>query len=168
MENEAKLFELAKNRLELPNQYVFLEYQRKANLLKILFSDKKTIYSKADMKEGIIYDYDTKDNLVGVEILDFKNDLPISNITKADIQITDKTEIKKFDRAARRKNRKSKVVRQCCTECNQPKHYICLTHHNYKKKGIIKILANIKRNSRKFYFHLGEKLGFAERSKPAL
>jgi hypothetical protein len=58
-------------------------------------------------------------------------------------------------------NRKRKSKRLCQT-CRQPKHYICPEHHNYKKKGIRKVLAIIKRYSRKFYFNIGAKLGFEE------
>ncbi len=141
----------------------FLEYQRKPNLLKILFSDKKTIYSKADMKEGIIYDYDTKDNLVGVEILDFYDVVPGTNNTKSEIQVTDRQEIKKVERAARRKNRKSKIVRHCCKDCGQPKHYICLEHNQYKKRTMFQMFQKcVRYYLRKLYFNFGKKLGFAE------
>jgi hypothetical protein len=58
-------------------------------------------------------------------------------------------------------NHKRKSKRLCQT-CHQPKHYICPEHHNYKKKGIGKVLAIIKRYSRKFYFNIGTKLGFEE------
>jgi uncharacterized protein YfbU (UPF0304 family) len=163
MENEAELLELAKKRLKLPNNYIFLEFQRKANILKILFSDKKIIHSKGDMKEGIIYDYDSKDNLVGIEILDFYDVVSTSNNTKSEIQITDKREIKKAERAARRKNRKKKIVRACCKDCGQPKHYICLEHNQYKRRTIFQTLRKrVRYYSRKLYFNFGKKLGFAE------
>jgi hypothetical protein len=58
-------------------------------------------------------------------------------------------------------NRKRKSKRLCNT-CQQPKHYVCLEHHNFKKKGIRKILAIIKRYSRKFCFYFEKKLGFEE------
>jgi hypothetical protein len=50
--------------------------------------------------------------------------------------------------------------KRLCNICQQPKHYVCLEHHNSKKKGIKKAKAIIKRYSRKFYFNLARKLGF--------
>lgn len=60
-----------------------------------------------------------------------------------------------------RQGRKKKAKR-CCKRCGQPKQTICLKHHSYKKKGIEKVLAIIKRYSRKFYFSLARRLKFVE------
>lgn len=55
-----------------------------------------------------------------------------------------------------------KKSKRNCKICNQPKHYVCPKHHNFKKKGIWKILGIIKRYSRKFYFYLARKLRLVE------
>ena len=62
--------ELAGQRIKIPNDYVILKYQEDADLLVIRFSDGKSTYSKDDMDNGVIYNYDKNDNLVSLEILD--------------------------------------------------------------------------------------------------
>ena len=61
--------------------------------------------------------------------------------------------------AATEGNRK-RTSKKLCKTCQRPKHYVCLKHHNSKKKGIKKVAAIIKRYSRKFYFNFARKLGF--------
>lgn len=57
---------------------------------------------------------------------------------------------------------RKKKAKRCCKRCGQPKQTICLNHHTYKKKGIEKVLASIKRYSRKFYYSLARSLKFVE------
>ncbi len=61
---------LAAQRIKIPNDYVILKYQEDADLLVIRFSNGKSTYSKDDMDNGVIYNYDKDDNLVSMEILD--------------------------------------------------------------------------------------------------
>ena len=61
---------LAGQRIKIPNDYVILKYQEDADLLVIRFSNGKSTYSKDDMDNGVIYNYDKDDNLVSMEILD--------------------------------------------------------------------------------------------------
>jgi hypothetical protein len=159
---ETELFGQARSRANLPSEYISLDYRKESDLLAIRFSNKKRAYSRADMPEGVIYDYDSKDNLVQVEILDFyiaasgrSDDEPVK-------QVWVKPEIVKARRAERRKNRKRKIVRHCCQECGQPKHYICLQHNQQIKPPIFKvILKRFRYYSKKFYFNVAGRLGLA-------
>ena len=65
-----ELLKLAGQRIKIPNHYVILKYQEDADLLVIRFSNGKSTYSKDDMDNGVIYNYDKNDNLVSLEILD--------------------------------------------------------------------------------------------------
>jgi hypothetical protein len=51
-----------------------------------------------------------------------------------------------------------------CKICNQPKHFVCLDHHNQKttefKKFLKKARKRIRYYSRKIYFNVARKLGF--------
>jgi hypothetical protein len=157
---ETELFEQARSRANLPSGYVSLDYRKETDLLAIRFSNKKRAYSRADMPEGVIYDYDSKDNLVQVEILDFYAAFPGQNQNEPAASITVEAEIKKAGRAARRKNRKRKIVRHCCKQCGEPKHYICLTHNQQIKPPIFKvILKRFRYYLKKSYFNFARKLG---------
>jgi hypothetical protein len=157
---ETELFEQARSRATLPDEYISLDYRKETDLLAIRFSNKKRTYSRADMPEGIIYDYDSKDNLVQVEILDFYAALPGQNQNEPATSITVEAEIKRAGRAARRKDRKRKIVRHCCKECGQPKHYICLQHNQQIKPPIFKvILKKLRRYAKKFYFGAAGRFG---------
>ena len=58
-------------RLRFPfTEYLKLRYFADTDLLVIRFFENKTTKSKDDMDKGIIYNYDNKNNLVSVEILD--------------------------------------------------------------------------------------------------
>jgi hypothetical protein len=157
--NEAKLFEQARSRANLPEEYISLDYRKETDLLAIRFSNKKRAYSRADMPEGVIYDYDSKDNLVQAEILDFYVAFPGQNQNEPATSITVESETKKAERAVRRKNRKRKIVRHCCKQCGEPKHYICLTHNQQIKPPIFKVmLKRFRYYSKKFYLNLARKL----------
>lgn len=78
-------------------------------------------------------------------------------------QTDDKQEARKLKRAARRKNARKKITKQCCSQCGQPKHYICLEHNPYKKRSFFKRLpSRVRYYSRKFYFNLATRIGLAE------
>jgi uncharacterized protein YuzE len=157
---EARLFELATRRAALPKNFISLSYRKETDLLAIKFSDRKRIYSRADMREGIIYDYDSKDNLVCVEILDFGDVCIAEDVNESSAQIIPGEVIKKSERAARKKNRKGKIVRHCCKLCGQPKHYICLEHNHQIKPAFFKRLPKrFRYYLRKLYFNAARKLG---------
>jgi uncharacterized protein YuzE len=164
---EAELFEIAGKRTTLPEKFISLNYRKETDLLAIRFSNRKRIYSKADMKEGIIYDYDSKDNLVGVEIFDFCDASIGENKIESADQILVEEKIKKVEKIAQgknvNKNRARKITRRCCKECGQPKHYICLKHNSQFKPATFRILPKrFKYYMRKFYFNVARKIGIVE------
>lgn len=65
-----ELLKLANERIEIPSQYIALDYQADVDLLFIKFSNGISTYSKDDMDKGIIYNFAQNDELVSVEILD--------------------------------------------------------------------------------------------------
>ncbi|MDQ3636199.1 MAG: DUF2283 domain-containing protein [Acidobacteriota bacterium] len=62
--------ELVDKRLEIPRNYLQINYQSDADLLFIKFTDSETTYSDDDMDIGVIYNYDADDKLVSIEVLD--------------------------------------------------------------------------------------------------
>ncbi|MGI8545302.1 MAG: DUF2283 domain-containing protein [Aridibacter sp.] len=62
--------ELVDKRLEIPRNYLRINYQSDADLLFIKFTDSETTYSDDDMDIGVIYNYDADDKLVSIEVLD--------------------------------------------------------------------------------------------------
>ncbi len=80
---DAELIEIAAKRLSIPDGYVSLDYQRNKNLLKIRYSERKVVSNKAEIKDGVFYDYDKDNQLVNIELLDFVvipgNDEEITN-----------------------------------------------------------------------------------------
>ncbi len=167
--HETKLFELARSRATLPEKFISLDYRKETDLLAIRFSNKKRVYSRADMPEGIIYDYDSKDNLVQVEILDFYPVLPDESDDEPGEKIWVEEEIVKTRRAAQRKRRRRTIKRVCCSQCGQPKHYICLEHNTQIKQTIFKRFPNrLRYHTKKFCFNLAEKLGLIQRGNSTL
>jgi hypothetical protein len=166
---EEKLFELACSRVKLPENFISLDYRKETDLLAIRFSNKKRYYSRVDMPEGIIYDYDSKDNLVCVEILDFYPVLPGEIDDEPAAKIWVEEGIVKTRRAAQRKRRRRTIKRSCCSQCGQPKHYICLEHHRQKKRAFFKRFPNrLRYHTKKFCFKLAEKLGLIQRGNSTL
>ena len=52
-----------------------LQFDKKEDVLYIRFNDNK--YAESDeVKEGIIFDYDSKGKIIGIEILDASKRLP--------------------------------------------------------------------------------------------
>lgn len=66
----SELVKLANERIKIPSNYIFVQYQNDADLLLIKFTNGKSTYSKDDMDKGIIYNYDENNELVSMEILD--------------------------------------------------------------------------------------------------
>lgn len=66
-----ELFKLANERVSVPTDYLYLKYFEEVDLLVIRFSENDSSYSKSNLDEDIIYNYDEADNLVSMEILDF-------------------------------------------------------------------------------------------------
>ncbi|CAN5386643.1 hypothetical protein BH20ACI1_BH20ACI1_06860 [soil metagenome] len=66
----SELHTLAKKRLKLPEGELEFEYQADADLLLVRLSNGKSTYSEDDMREGIIYNYNARNKLVSIEILD--------------------------------------------------------------------------------------------------
>ncbi len=63
-------------------------------------------------------------------------------------------------KSSRTANRKKKITRHCCLECGEPKHYVCLEHHNFQKTGLQRIYAKARSGVRTVYFTLARKLNF--------
>ena len=60
---------LAQQRVEVPTDWLKIEYQKDADLLYIKVLDSKAAYSKSDLDDEVILDYNENDELVGIEIL---------------------------------------------------------------------------------------------------
>lgn len=65
-----ELSTLARKRLKLPAGDLEFEYQADADLLLVRLTDGKSTYSESDYRKGIIYNYDARNKLVSIEILD--------------------------------------------------------------------------------------------------
>ncbi|MGI8639451.1 MAG: DUF2283 domain-containing protein [Pyrinomonadaceae bacterium] len=65
-----ELLKLARERINVPNSVIKIDYQKDVDLLFILFSDKPSVRGKMDYENDVIYNYDAENNLVSVEILD--------------------------------------------------------------------------------------------------
>ena len=65
-----ELIELAKERGDIPNDWIKFEYQKDADLLFILYSREVCVRSQGNMENGIIYNFDAQDKLVSIEVLD--------------------------------------------------------------------------------------------------
>lgn len=56
-------------------------YDKKADALSIRFNEER--YSESDeVKEGVIFDYDKKNNIIGIEILNASKILPKKSALK--------------------------------------------------------------------------------------
>lgn len=62
-----------------------------------------------------------------------------------------------------KKRRSRKIIRHCCSQCGEPKSYVCLEHSpNLKRKGLSKVWKGIRYQFRKFYFSLAKRLNFVD------
>jgi Protein of unknown function (DUF2283) len=67
---EEELTRLARERIELPQGKLWLQYQPDADILLIeLKQNPKPTHSKDDMERGLIYNYEGR-KLVSIELLD--------------------------------------------------------------------------------------------------
>lgn len=65
-----ELLKLANERVNIPTNFLYLKYFEKVDLLVIRFTESDSTYSKSNLDEDVIYNYDAEDNLVSMEILD--------------------------------------------------------------------------------------------------
>ena len=62
--------DLVDKRIEIPRNYLHINYQSDADVLIIKFSELESTYSKDDMSKGLIFNYNADDKLVSIEVLD--------------------------------------------------------------------------------------------------
>ena len=65
-----ELLKLARERINIRNSAIKIDYQKDVDLLLLRFSDKPSVRGKMDYENDVIYNYDKDDNIVSVEILD--------------------------------------------------------------------------------------------------
>lgn len=65
-----ELFKLANERVNVPTNFLYLKYFEEVDLLVIRFTENDSTYSKSNLDEDVIYNYDAEDSLVSMEILD--------------------------------------------------------------------------------------------------
>lgn len=65
----ATLLEFAGSRVEVPDDWLWLNYDKEGDSLFIKVSDLISVISRSD-DDSEIFDYDENDELVGIEILD--------------------------------------------------------------------------------------------------
>ena len=72
------------------------------------------------------------------------------------------TEEQRIEKKRRKKQQRRTIRRHCCSECGQPKHYICLEHNLPNPKGtrLSKVPKKIRYYSRKLFFNFARNLGF--------
>ena len=63
-----------------------LHYDEQVDALYLRFDDSKIIESE-EVKEGIILDYNAKDQVVGIEILGISKRIPLQEIKKIQFEI---------------------------------------------------------------------------------
>lgn len=60
--------DLTKNRVEIPKTWLWIEYQNDADLLYVKLSTSPATISDDDLDNGIVFDYDKNNDLVGIEV----------------------------------------------------------------------------------------------------
>lgn len=66
-----ELLDLAKRRVNLPCEPIWVDYDKEADTLFIKLSKSESVISRtSEEDDGVIFDFDKKNNLVGIEILD--------------------------------------------------------------------------------------------------
>lgn len=69
--SKKELLKLASERVNLPGKKpIRISYDEDVDALFLKYSVEPSVISKSEDTDGIIYDYDEKDNLVSIEILD--------------------------------------------------------------------------------------------------
>ncbi len=66
-----KYINLAKERFDIRQGWIDVDYQKEADVLYIRYSNCPSTYSDDDLDKGLVFDYDQNNKLVGVEILNF-------------------------------------------------------------------------------------------------
>ncbi len=70
-----------------------IHYDKENDAMYIRFSESKYFESN-EIKNGIIIDYDKKGKVIGMEILDTKENLPKKSISKISFELLEKEKIK--------------------------------------------------------------------------
>ncbi len=66
-----ELLDLAKQRVKLPGEPIWIDYDKEADSLFIKLSKSKSVISQMSKEDdGVVFDFDKKNNLVGIEIFD--------------------------------------------------------------------------------------------------
>lgn len=66
-----ELLELAKKRVKLPSEPIWIDYDNEADSLFIKLSKSESVISRTiEEDDGVSFDFDKKNNLIGIEILD--------------------------------------------------------------------------------------------------
>lgn len=58
-----------------------LRYDKKADAIYIRFNDEK-YFESDEVKENVIFDYDKKNNIIGIEILNVSKIIPQKSVSK--------------------------------------------------------------------------------------
>ncbi|HSK72488.1 MAG TPA: DUF2283 domain-containing protein [Pyrinomonadaceae bacterium] len=69
-ETAVEWLNLARKRIDLPENILKMNYQGDVDLLVIRVSDKPSVRGSMDYENDVIYNFDENDNLVSLEILD--------------------------------------------------------------------------------------------------
>ncbi|HEY0428702.1 MAG TPA: hypothetical protein VGC76_13055 [Pyrinomonadaceae bacterium] len=58
----------------------------------------------------------------------------------------------------KRKNRRRKITRHSCKECNEPKHYICFNHNSDVRRysKVERFFKRLRYKTKKLFFYLGK------------
>lgn len=70
MSDIAEWLTLAEKRIEVPANWVRIKYLKETDLLSIRVIDSPSTHSESELTDGVIYNYDAENRLVGIEILD--------------------------------------------------------------------------------------------------
>jgi len=63
-----------------------VSFDEKADAIYIRFDESKIVESE-EIKSGIIFDFDDKDRVVGIEILNVTGRIPLDNLKKLQFEI---------------------------------------------------------------------------------
>jgi len=63
-----------------------VSFDEKADAIYIRFDESKIVESE-EIKSGIIFDFDNKDRVVGIEILNVTGRIPLDNLKKLQFEI---------------------------------------------------------------------------------
>ncbi|HSK72281.1 MAG TPA: DUF2283 domain-containing protein [Pyrinomonadaceae bacterium] len=69
LDSVSEWLDLAECRIDIPKNWLKIEYQKDADLLYIKLSDSPAAYCEDDLDKEVIFNYDADNNLVGIEVL---------------------------------------------------------------------------------------------------